>query len=235
MSRFAATREGGRIAPALYRLVTDDPRKVVWVFALSAAYATLRYNVAKGVPWADWPSYIANKVLAVSALVLLAWAALRKLRGTGGAALFMRWGGLAAIAHVPLSFCLMSPAYFDKLFDHGKLSLAGGASLLLASFATGLLELGARRARYWSDALAKRATALLLALSALHTMIPSAASWLKPETWPAHLPPLTLLSTLPAGWAIALWAGRELHFSVNRPSILPRGPIFRAADRQAIP
>lgn len=172
---------------------------------VAGLYATLRYNVAKGVPWSDWPSYIANKVLAVTALVLLAWAALRKLRGTGSTASLVCWGGGAALAHVVMSLGLFSLGYFEKLFAQGKLTFAGGLTLLFAALATVILEVGARQSAQWSPLTAQRATAWLLLLSALHTMTPSSTGWFDSASWPAGMPPLTLLATLPAAFALLLW------------------------------
>ncbi len=206
MSPLPAMVLGRRAASAQNRVMISDSARVVAVIALAAAYATMRYNVAKGVPWTDWPSYIANKVLAVSGIVLLAMAALRKLRGNGSAAVLMLWGGGATLAHVLLSLGLFSSGYFEKLFAGGKLTFVGGLSLLFATLATVLLEVGARQAQNWSPSASQRATAWLLILSALHTMTPSASGWLEPATWPGHLPPLTLLATIPAAFAVSVWA-----------------------------
>lgn len=203
MSPLPAMVLGRRAASARIPAISDRTR-IAGVAAVATIYATLRYNVAKGVPWSDWPSYIANKVLAVTALVLLAWAALRKLRGAGSTASLMRWGGGAAMAHVVMSLGLFSLGYFEKLFAQGKLTFAGGFSLLLAALATVILEVGARQSAQWPRSAAQRATLWLLALSTLHTMTPSATGWLTPASWPAYLPPLTLLASLPAIAALIL-------------------------------
>lgn len=205
--------QDGRKSPVLVSPVAADGWKVAGVVIAASVYATLRYNVAKGVPWSEWPGYIANKFLAATALILLAWAALRKLSGKPGSSTFMRWGGAAAIAHVPLSLCLLTPAHFEKLFSAGKLSAAGQLSLLFAAAATALLEVGARRAHLWNSIANHRAMAALLGVSAAHTIVPSATTWFKPFDWPAYLPPLTLLSTLPAFTAIGWWIASELNAS----------------------
>ena len=48
-----------------------DSRIVAVTVAVSGIYATLRYNVFKRVPWSDWPHYVGNKILALSALILV--------------------------------------------------------------------------------------------------------------------------------------------------------------------
>jgi hypothetical protein len=106
-----------------------DPAIIAAVSLAAGAYATLRYNVCKGVPWADWPSDTLNKRLAVTSLLLLTGAGLRRFRRTGSSAVLMTWGFAAALGHLLLSFALFQPRYFDKLFAAGKLSFAGGASM----------------------------------------------------------------------------------------------------------
>ena len=44
----------------------------------STLYATVRYNVVKGVPWSDWPAYTPNKALALAALVVLVLSVVRR-------------------------------------------------------------------------------------------------------------------------------------------------------------
>ena len=58
-----------------------DHVQALGLIALAAVYATVRYNVFKGVPWSDWPGYIADKALAVAGLLLLTSAGWRKVRG----------------------------------------------------------------------------------------------------------------------------------------------------------
>ncbi|KKO17939.1 MAG: hypothetical protein BROFUL_03390 [Candidatus Brocadia fulgida] len=50
------------------------------VFLAAAAYATLRYNVFKGVPWSDWSTYVMNKAVALSALAFMALEVFRSRR-----------------------------------------------------------------------------------------------------------------------------------------------------------
>lgn len=178
---------------------------VIGVAALTAAYATLRYNVFKGVPWGDWPGYILNKVLAVSSLVLLAWAGSRKVRGGGPSAMLMTWGGGAALAHVLLSFALLQPAYFERLFMAGKLTAAAGFSIAAGALAYVLLEIGARRSSEWTRGTSLGVLMLLLGLAVVHTAVPAAQSWLSLQTWPGYLPPLTMLAIGPALATMLQW------------------------------
>lgn len=166
--------------------------------AMAAAYATLRYNVLKGVPWSEWPGYIANKVLAVAGLLLLALAAWRKLRGGAGTSVAMGWAGVLILAHVVLTIGLFTPGHYDRFFSAGRLGSIGAWSLLTGAVAVGLLDLGARRAHTWSRSTGLAAMSALLGLSAIHTAAPGLSGWLDPASWPGGLPPLTMLSTIPA-------------------------------------
>lgn len=169
------------------------------VVVASSAYATLRYNLFKGVPWSEWPGYVANKVLAVAGLLLLALAAWRKLRGgAGSSSVVMSWAGTLILAHVVLTIGLFTPVHYDRLFSNGRLAAIGGWSLLTGAVALGLLELGARRAPTWSRPAGLAAMAALLGLSAIHTAAPGLKGWLDVSAWPGGLPPLTMLASVPA-------------------------------------
>jgi hypothetical protein len=167
------------------------------LLAVAAAYATVRYNLFKGVPWSDWPGYIANKALAVAGLWLLAWAAWRKFKGAGSTRVPMAWAGCLILSHALVSFCLFGSAYFPKYFAAEKVNLIGGVSLLTGALAVALLELGARSAPSWQPRLWLRSLAGLLVLSTLHTALPGVSGWFTPAEWPGRLPPLTLLASVP--------------------------------------
>jgi hypothetical protein len=179
--------------------------------ALAAAlgYATLRYNVFKGVPWADWPAYTLNKALAVGALLLIALAAIRLAASRGRTGIVLAWAGALALIHSLLSFALFTPLYFPRLFEAGKLSFAAGLAMTLGVAVMALMELGARRSDGWSPGLRHAALAWAAFASGVHAALPALATWFDPATWPGGLPPLTLISFLAGTAALALWAARR--------------------------
>jgi len=185
---------------------TSHPDHVVAVVVLASAavYATLRYNVFKGVPWSDWPGYIADKVIAVAALLLVALAGWRKFRGRGSTVVLMAWAGVLVIGHVVLSLGLFPGGYFDKFMTGGRATATGGMSLLTGALAVGLLELGARRASGWAPRGVTVSMVGLLGLSAVHTAAPGLAGWFEPRSWPGELPPLTLIASVPALFVAAM-------------------------------
>ncbi|KQX19271.1 hypothetical protein [Sphingomonas sp. Root720] len=193
-----------------------DHRIVVASLAVALGYATLRYNVFKHVPWADWPHYVVNKALAMAGLGLIVLSAVRLARRGATIRRLMAWAGGFVSAHVLLSLALLRPDYFDKLFAGGKLTAAAGWSLLLGAAAWAATELGARRAAQWDPASRIELLGLIALASGLHAALPSVGSWFAPSTWPGGLPPITLISFAAglAGWLAIRW--RQLAGSADQ-------------------
>jgi len=179
------------------------------LFMIALLYATLRYNVFKGVPWTDWPAYTVNKAIAVGSLLLIAAAVIRLTRHEAGSAILLAWSGVLALCHSLLSFALLNPIYFAKLFDNGKLTAAAGLSLTLGALLLAVMDLGARRARSWAAGLRHAALAFLAFGTGIHAALPSVSSWVEPATWPGGLPPLTLISFLTGSVMLGVWLKRS--------------------------
>jgi hypothetical protein len=110
----------------------------VGVFAVSLAYAIVRYNVFADVPWHELPVYVTNKAISVAALVALGMSRIvhdktrRKRIGLIGA-------GMSAL-HVLLSFVVMQPSYLGKLYlVGGTLTANAELSMLVGCVATVLI------------------------------------------------------------------------------------------------
>ncbi len=173
----------------------NDYKLIAAASLLSAAYATLRYNVFKGVPWSDWPHYIGNKILALTALILIAAAVLRLISPVRRPIRrLMAVASALALTHTLVSLGLFEPAYFDKFFDGDKLSLAAGWSLMLAALAMALLQWGKGRRGSSAPEASIVPLGVIAFISGLHAALPSAASWLDIASWPGHMPPITLIS-----------------------------------------
>lgn len=169
-----------------------DMGAVFWSICISIAYATLRYNLCKGVPWSDWPVFIVNKAAALSALILLVVFAVQKARGREqGLAGLMATAFSLALLHVALSLCILNPTYFPIMFAQGLLTAQGGLSLLAGA----LCIVGFYRR--W----------LLLpkmcALIGVHALLLGYVNWSAPAAWPGFLPPISLISFLLAGCIVA--------------------------------
>ncbi len=200
-----------------------DTRGPLWVIVtgvVSLAYAIVRYNVFKGVPWEQLPAYVVNKAAAVSAVTLLAGSYLAG-RGIPLEArdperrLVAKFLGLcgfwAAGLHAILSLALLSPAYYPKFFAGDKMTFAGELAMLAG--ALGLLGMALPAAsslpnmeealgrRWWRRA--QRGGYLALAMAAAHTAAMGLPGWFRPGEWPGGLPPITLIGFLIAALPLA--------------------------------
>jgi hypothetical protein len=179
----------------------------LWITGIgggSFAYATLRYNVFKGVPWTDWPAYTLNKALAFAALALIALAMFRLAarRSTGT---ILAAGGAFGLVHSLLSFALLDPVYYPRLYDSGKLTFLAGLSLTLGAAAAAAMDIGARKSGSWRPNQRHAALAAIAFGIGLHAALPAFSTWIVPATWPGSLPPITLLSFAVGTLAAAGW------------------------------
>lgn len=174
---------------------------IAFAMVVSAGYATLRYNICKGVPWADWPTYTLNKVFAVASLLLLLVAVIRWRVNSGASCsrVLSASVGLATM-HVILSLVLISPAYYAKFFEDDKLTLSAGLSMLLGVIAaTMMVRRGGRTTTVApiaerGNSKRVRSVALVALLVSLHVLLQGFWGWFSPGQWPGGLPPITLIS-----------------------------------------
>jgi hypothetical protein len=172
-------------------------------FLGSVVYATARYNVLKGVPWADWPTYTLNKAFALSSLLLLVLAVVRP-RSARADASALSGAGVCAAIHVTLSLILLSPVYFEKLFVHDRLTGAAGLSMALGAAVAAVMTVGKRAPAVPEPGGRSRMLAVLAFAIGLHAALQGFAGWWTPSTWPGFLPPITLLSFLLGSVALAV-------------------------------
>lgn len=183
------------------------------VLAVAFAYAIVRYNVIKGVPWEELPLFISNKAIALAAVVFIALS-----YGFGPFARFwprvfvsLLWErkyfgllgfGLAAV-HSLASLLLFSPSYYPKFFTTaGKLNLSGELSMLFGVLAFSVFSIIAVTSipavgksidsRQWQALQRLGYFALLLVL--LHVLVMGVEGWLKPAGWPGGLLPISLVA-----------------------------------------
>lgn len=194
----------------------SDHWRAAVLLGLALGYATLRYNVLKGVPWSDWPAYTANKALGVGALLSMAAAIFRLRQPARSGTPFLIWAGALALTHSLLSFALLDPVYYPRLFESGKLTSIAGLSLTLGALLMTGLELGARRAGVWSHGLRLRVLALIAFGTGVHAALPALSTWFEPASWPGGLPPLTLISFLTGALTLGVWLSQGFSRSASR-------------------
>lgn len=171
---------------------------------VALTYATVRYNVFKGVPWSDWPAYTVNKAMAFASLILIVATVIRIRRGLPTASVMAAAGALGLV-HSLLSFALLNPLYYPKLYQDGKLTAVAAIAMTLGAMATAAMDVGARRAHAWRPLHRHAALALVALAVGLHAALPAAKSWLAIDTWPGGMPPITLLSFLAGVLALGVW------------------------------
>ncbi len=183
------------------------------LLAVAFAYAIVRYNIIKGVPWQELPLLISNKAIALAAVVFIAlsydfgplarfwprafvpllWE--RKYFGLLGF-------GLAAV-HSLISLLLFSQPYYPKFFtEAGKLNLTGELSMLFGVLAFSIFAMIAVTsipaveksidARRWQALQRLGYFAFFLVL--LHVLVMGIEGWLKPAGWPGGLLPISMVA-----------------------------------------
>jgi hypothetical protein len=200
---------------------------VVLIFGL--AYAVLRYHIAGPVPWKDFPFFILNKGISLSAFILLTCnfglgplnnMGVRVSEGWLNARMAMGMTGfLLVLIHALMSFLLFKPAVYGKFFEtDGTLTLLAGLSMLGGILAFVVLwaynlsfQTFLREDRAFIRFITSRKFMLFaLLLGAVHLFFMGYGSWLEPSGWHGGLPPISLVAFVffAAGYVVNL-LGRE--------------------------
>jgi DMSO/TMAO reductase YedYZ heme-binding membrane subunit len=193
------------------------------------AYAILRYHIAGPVPWKDFPFFILNKGISLSAFILLTcnfsfgplnnlgvrvpegWLNARKAMGMTGF--------LLVLIHALMSFLLFRSSVYGKFFEtDGTLTLLAGLSMLGGILAFVVLwaynlsfQTFLREDRAYIRFITSRKFLLFaLLLGAVHLFFMGYEGWLKPSGWHGGLPPISLVAFafFAAGYVVNLF-GRE--------------------------
>jgi len=184
---------------------------IVLIFGL--AYAITRYHLVGPVPWKDFPMFILNKGISLSAFILLAlnfglgplkslgvkvsegWLNARKALGMTGF--------LLVLIHALMSFMLFSPAVYGKFFEaDGTLTLLAGLSMLAGVCAFVVLwgynmsfQTFLREDKAFIQFITSRKFMLFaLLLGAAHIFFMGYEGWLNPDGWHGGMPPVSLVA-----------------------------------------
>ena len=183
------------------------------VLIFGVAYAVLRYHIVGPVPWKDFPFFILNKGLSLSAFILLTcnfgfgplnnlgvkvsegWLNARKAMGMTGF--------LLVLIHVLISFMLFSPSVYGKFFEaDGTLTLLAGLSMLggvLAFVVLWAYNLSFQTFLREDQAFIRFITSrnfLLFAMifAGAHLVFMGYEGWLNPSGWQGGIPPVSLVA-----------------------------------------
>ncbi len=200
---------------------------IVLIFGL--AYAVVRYHIAGAVPWKDFPFFILNKGISLSAFILLTlnfglgplnnlgvnvsegWLNARKALGMTGF--------LLVLIHTLISFMLFSPSVYGKFFEaDGTLTLLAGLSMLggvLAFVVLWAYNLSFQTFLREDQAFIRFITSrnfLLFAMifAGAHLVFMGYEGWLNPSGWQGGIPPVSLVAFafFAAGYVVNLF-GRK--------------------------
>ncbi len=214
----------GGVTTSLPSPSSSARRITLATLAAAFAYAVVRYVVVGTVPPAQLPVFVLNKAIAVAALALVAmalaigpllrlgigdrrWLARRKSLGVHGFVL--------GAVHSVLTIAVLSPRTYAKLHDAaGALTFEGGLALLagVAAFAAlvgpAMTSATVVRRTMAADAWRRtqRTAVIALGVGLAHVVVLGWRTWLTPERWPGHLPPLTAISVAVATLSLAVRA-----------------------------
>jgi DMSO/TMAO reductase YedYZ heme-binding membrane subunit len=176
-------------------------------------YAVVRYHLAGPVPWKDFPFFILNKGLSLSALILLVlnftlgplnnigisvsegWLNARKALGMTGF--------LLVLIHALMSFMLFSPAVYSQFFEmDGTLTLLAGLSMLGGVLAFVVLwaynlsfQTFLREDTTFIEFITSRKFLLFaMILTGVHLFFMGYKGWLNPAGWHGGMPPISLVA-----------------------------------------
>ena len=205
-------------SPIVMSTQTDDRNNsagsiIALTFILSIGYAVLRYHIVGPVPWKDFPFFILNKGISLSAFVLLTlnfgfgplntlglkvpqgWLNARKALGMTGF--------LLVLIHALMSFMLFTPAVYGKFFEeNGTLTLLAGLSMLGGILAFVVLwgynlsfQTHLREDKAFIQFITSRKFLLVAMLfGAAHLIFMGYSGWLNPSGWHGGMPPISLVA-----------------------------------------
>lgn len=184
------------------------------VFGLCLAYAIVRYNIVRSIPFDNLPLFIANKAIALSATILIGlsfllgplahvWKGLiphlylRKHLGVIGF-------GVAAL-HTLMSLVLLDKTYYPKFYtESGKFNLMGESALLFGILSFLIFSVIAitslppiekhMHPGQWK--LVQRMGYLAYFFVLLHVTVMGFAGWFNPDSWKYGLASISLIAAL---------------------------------------
>jgi methionine sulfoxide reductase heme-binding subunit len=192
--------------------------EALWIalitLCITIGYTYVRYVIVRHTNMAQWPLFLGNKAIALSATMLIAlsfiigplsrlfsnaarWTPLRKPLGILGFAL--------AALHSMMSLAILSPAYYGKFYvEGGKMNLIGESSLLFGIFAFLIFSIVAVTSmpsienslggRAWIRI--QRLGYLAFFFVLLHVMVMGFKGWFDPASWQYGLISISLIAAL---------------------------------------
>ena len=190
-----------------------SPRIILLTILFSVFYSALRYNIIGDVPWKDFPFFIMNKSLSLSAFILLTINFSIGPLNNLGVSLSGRWlnarmpvgitGFLLMLLHVVYSLVLFSPSVYPKFFlEDGTLTGLGGLSISCGVISFIALWIYNVRFKFLLNEekvftnfiTSKHFLLTIMIISSAHLFFMGFVGWMNPSKWIGGLPPISLIS-----------------------------------------
>ncbi len=180
---------------------------------LSIGYSVLRYHIVGPIPWKDFPFFILNKGISLSAFILItlnfSFGPLKNLgvkvpEGCLNARKALGMSGfLLVLIHALMSFMLFTPTVYGKFFEqNGTMTLLTGLSMLAGVLAFVVLwgynlsfQTHLREDKVFIQFITSRKFLLIaMMLGAAHLFFMGYKGWMTPSVWHGGLPPVSLVA-----------------------------------------
>ena len=182
--------------------------KVAAVFAISIAYAIIRYNFFGPVSVQNIPLFIMNKSVSMGSVLALLLAAYSHFKEDAAQSRF--WGKItlfSALLHIAMSYPLITPEYYPIFYGFAesasRMSRVGEMVLLFGVLATLFYVLTARSEP--GSAAMRRFKIWSCVFVAAHIFELGAGGWLNVGGWYGGMPPITLITTTAAVIALIFY------------------------------
>ena len=186
---------------------------IIVTTVLSLIYVVVRYHIAGGVPWKDFPFFILNKAISLSAFILLVinfslgplinlgvklpegWLNSRSVLGI--------FSFMLVILHTFMSLMLFSPRIYSKFFEaDGTLTFSAGMSMLggiIALLVLWIYNLSFKTHLRDNERLISFLTSRKFLLTAIlfggiHLFFMGYGGWMNPSGWHGGIPPVSLVA-----------------------------------------
>lgn len=188
---------------------------VLTIFAICLVYAFIRYNIVRNVSFDNFPLFIMNKAVAMSATILIGISFLlgpltRFWPNQFISHLYLRKhlgiiGFWFAALHAIMSLVLLNPSNYSKFFlESGKFNLIGESSMLfgILSFliftAISITSLPPIEKHMHPDQwkLVQRMGYLAYFFVLLHVTIMGYSGWFRADSWQYGMASISLISAL---------------------------------------
>ena len=181
--------------------------KIVSIYILiTLLYAIIRYNIFGGVPFHDIPTYILNKSISFTMILLLATIIYKQIKGYKDEVLeLIRSFKILTFIHILLSLSLLSKTYYSRLFTDEGLNLFGNLTILFGILALTYMYFVKTKFNYL----------LFLVFIALHLVFLGVKVWFNVDKWLGYMPPISLICFLTVAFLAILVKYNSLHDDFN--------------------